>query len=150
MYTREEASLIKKEFFTALGMYMRPVTSAGGDKVNWLNYRTGIKHVYLRIELENRTCTTGMLINHPDTTERLEFFLKLQSFAVMLPAVEDPGWIWTEDVSDDDSRMISRIYSRLEGYSVYNRDHWPQLISFIKPRLVALDIFWTDIKDQFL
>jgi hypothetical protein len=44
---------------------------------------------------------------------------------------------------------VSRIYKEITGVSVFNKDHWPDLISFFKPRIIALDSFWENAKYGF-
>jgi hypothetical protein len=58
-------------------------------------------------------------------------------------------WIWQLHASDGDGRVISRIYKELSGVSVFNKDHWPELISFFKPRIIALDSFWENSRWGF-
>ena len=41
MYTKQEAAQLRKEFWTAFGQYMKPVPTEDGEKVNWINYKTG-------------------------------------------------------------------------------------------------------------
>ncbi|MEJ0054957.1 MAG: hypothetical protein WDN75_04500 [Bacteroidota bacterium] len=47
MFTKEEVSRTKQEFWIAFGRYIGPVPSSEGVKVSWLNYHTGIRDVYL-------------------------------------------------------------------------------------------------------
>jgi hypothetical protein len=37
----------------------------------------------------------------------------------------------------------------MEGVSIFNKEDWPKLISFFKPRIVALDEFWNMVKYSF-
>jgi hypothetical protein len=41
MYTKQEISKQKQAFWTAFGKYMKPVLSADGEEISWLNYKTG-------------------------------------------------------------------------------------------------------------
>ncbi|MBS1566426.1 MAG: DUF4268 domain-containing protein, partial [Bacteroidetes bacterium] len=38
---------------------------------------------------------------------------------------------------------------RLENVNVFSQDQWPAIISFLKPRLVALDAWWQMAKPGF-
>ena len=44
---------------------------------------------------------------------------------------------------------FSRVYMELSPANLFNREDWPALISFFKPRLIALDAFWTDAQYAF-
>ena len=50
MYSKQQASLLRKNFWTRFGQYMRPVKNSEGGSINWLNYKTGIKHIYFRMD----------------------------------------------------------------------------------------------------
>src|SRR5690606_40670888 len=48
MYSKEEAKRLKERFWTNFGQFMSLVPNEEGVKVNWVNYKTGIKHLYFR------------------------------------------------------------------------------------------------------
>lgn len=54
MYTREQISQLRQEFWTTFGQYMSPVLSAEGGKINWLNYKTGIKHLHFKMDADKK------------------------------------------------------------------------------------------------
>ena len=58
-------------------------------------------------------------------------------------------WTWEADATDANGLPISRIYTELAPANLFSRDSWPALISFFKPRLIALDAFWTDAQYAF-
>jgi len=66
MYSREEAAQIKRDFWTRFGQYMRPVPGASGDTINWLNYKTGIRHLFFRLDAGRQQASIGIEIRHPD------------------------------------------------------------------------------------
>ena len=85
MYSRQEASQLRKEFWTAFGQYMQPILSAEGEKVNWINYKTGEKHIYFRMQVDNKKAFIGIELSHPDAgVQQLYFeqFLELKRFLI--------------------------------------------------------------------
>jgi hypothetical protein len=149
MFTKSSASLTRSRFFTALGQYMAPIPSASGQKVNWMNYNTGIKPVFFRLETPNNGAEIGFLIQHPDEHLRLEKynrFLDLQSY---VEAIIGHDWTWSKQFSSVNGQIVSRIYDKMEEISILNEQQWPDLIAFFKPRLLAMDAFWWLVKEQF-
>ena len=55
MYTKQEASLIKKKFWTSFGRYLQPVPNAEGETINWINYKTGIRDIFFRMDVDTRS-----------------------------------------------------------------------------------------------
>jgi len=37
----------------------------------------------------------------------------------------------------------------LPDVNIFKQEDWPKLISFFKPRIIALDEFWSDAQDSF-
>jgi hypothetical protein len=148
MFTRAEASRLKHEFWTTFGKYMSPVLSAEGMKINWVNYHTGIKDVHFRMEARQKSATIAISLEHSDPDFQELYFRQFQEFSELLRGTLDETWEW-QLLEERDGKLVSRIYTELTGVSVLNKDHWPELISFFKPRIIALDIFWENAKYSF-
>lgn len=150
MYTKQQASALRQAFYTAFGAYMAPVLSADQELQNWLNYKTGIRHIFLRLDTPNRGASIGFTLSHPDSAERLacyEQFLSLKKVLEDLSGFSD--WNWEASAFNSTGQEISRIYVELTSPSVLNKNDWPTLISFFKERLIGLDAFWKMVKFQF-
>lgn len=149
MFTREQASRIREEFWTTFGKYMHPIPSAEGVKVNWVNYRTTIKDVYFRMDAGQKSAVVAITMEHSDAGVRELYFEQFLEFKTLLHATLEEEWIWQQQVFLEDGKVISRIYQELTGVSVFNKEQWPELISFFKPRIIALDSFWENAKYSF-
>lgn len=149
MYTREQASQLRQAFWTAFGQYMTPVLSVEGLKANWLNYNTGFKHLYFRMKADKKVATIGIEITHPDLEIQDFFMEQFVALKNVLHETVAEEWIWQSHVPDENDKIISRIYQEITPVNVFNRDDWPALISFFKPRIIALDTFWSDAQYAF-
>jgi hypothetical protein len=149
MYTRQEAAAIRQNFWTRFGRYMAPVLSAEGEKVNWVNYKTGITNVYFRMNAGKDEAYIGIEITHknPEQAEKL-----YRQFLLLKPVLEEAlaeKWIWEELHSNEAFQPLSRIYCILQPVNIFNESDWPAIISFLKPRIIALDDFWCNHKMIF-
>ena len=149
MYSKDEASRIKQEFWTVFGRYIAPQLSAGGLKINWINYKTGVKHVYFKMLADKNSAAIAIEIVHPDKGIQEVFFEQFAAFKNILENALNETWQWELHGTDEYGKTVSRIYKRLDGVSVFNKNDWPALISFFKPGIIALDAFWEDVKDGF-
>lgn len=149
MFSREEASRIKEEFWTAFGRYMSPVTSAEGLKVNWVNYHTRVKDIYFRMNAGKKSAEISISIEHRDPAVQELFFEQFLELKSMLHITLEEEWNWQLHTSAEDGKVISKISKTLKDVSIFNKDHWPDLISFFKPRIIALDAFWEDARYAF-
>lgn len=144
MFKRQEASRLREEFWTTFGRYMRPVLSAEGFKISWINYKTALKDVYFRMDVNQKSAMIYIELVHPEASIRELYFQQFLEFKMLLHAAMKEEWEWEEKISTADNKIISRIYKELPGVSVFNKEQWPDLISFFKPRIIALDRFWAD------
>ncbi len=149
MYGKAEASNIKKEFWTTFGLYMKPVKNAEHLTINWVNYKTGIRHIYFRMDATKREAAIAIEIKHPDAAGRALVYEQMEALKTYLEQVLEEPWIWQPVFYDEDGSSASRIFTQLDGVSIFNKEHWPAIISFFKERIIKLDLFWNDVKTQF-
>lgn len=149
MYTRAEASKIRQEFWTTFGQYLAPYKSIDGTKVSWVNYKTGIKHIYFRMQADKKKASIAISIEHPDGGIQELFYEQFLEFKLLFHNTVGEEWDWQLHAEDEFSKTVSRITLELSPVNVFNKADWPKLISFFKPRILALDEFWYDVKDSF-
>jgi hypothetical protein len=149
MYTKEQASQLRQAFWTTFGQYMNPIPSAEGMRVNWLNYNTGLKQVYFRMKAGQQKASIGIELTQPDVEIQEIFFEQFTALKLLLHEAMGEEWIWVLHDQDENGKTVSRIYQQIEGVNVFNREDWPALISFLKPRMIALDAFWSDAQYSF-
>jgi hypothetical protein len=149
MYSRQHASELRQAFWTAFGKYMQPILSAEGEKVNWVNYKTGEKNIYFRMNATNRSSSIAIEITHADIELQQLYFEQFVQLKTLLHNTLNEEWKWQLHFVDENGKVISRIYKELNNVSLFNQNDWPALISFFKPRIIALDEFWSSAKYGF-
>jgi hypothetical protein len=149
MYSRQEASQLRQEFWTAFGQYMLPIPSADGERVNWTNYKTGEKYVYFRMQADTKQAFIGIELAHPDAGVQEIYFEQFKSLQQFLLAETGEEWDWVLHTNDETGKLISRIGKTISPVNIFKREDWPTLISFFKPRIMALDAFWSLVKYSF-
>ena len=149
MYSQAEAARLRHAFWTTLGQYLAPIPSAEGLPTNWINYRTGLKNVYFRMQADTRHARIGIELTQPDAGIRALFFEQFLELRGLLHEALGEEWTWEADAVDAHGLPLSRISTELAPANVFDRADWPALISFFKPRLLALDAFWVDAQWSF-
>jgi len=149
MYTKDQASQLKQAFWTAYGQYMTPVLSAEGLRTNWINYKTGVKHIFFKMQADSRSASIAIEIAHPDLELQQLYFEQFATYKTLLHSTLGEEWEWHLHTTDGYGKIVSRISKELAPVSIFQKDNWPQLISFFKPRIIALDEFWSDAKFAF-
>lgn len=128
---------------------MAPIPFADEAERNWLNYKTGVRHIFIKIETPNRGATVALILTHPDELERRQVFAELLSLQPLFESVAGKGWLWEEQAYNANQQPISRITKQIDHVSILNEQDWPALISFLKPALIELDAFWAMARFQF-
>lgn len=148
MFNSKEVSRTKQEFWIAFGRYMSPVPSSEGMKVSWLNYHTHIKDLHFRMEAGIKSGVIFISLEQPDAAIQELYFEQFKELKNILHATLGEEWEWKLHALID-GKIVSRISKEILNVSVMNKDHWPDLISFFKPRIIALDSFWENARYSF-
>ena len=128
---------------------MSPVLSAEGEKISWLNYKTGEKNIFFRMHADNKGAAIAIELAHTDTDIQQLYFEQFQQLKKIFEATVNEQWQWQLHATDEYGKTVSRIFFELPEVSVFKPEDWPRLISFFKPRIVALDEFWSNVKYSF-
>lgn len=150
MYTREEAKKLKEQFWTSFGQFMALNLSEEGTKANWVNYKTGIKHIFFRMQADNKSASIYIEIAHPDAGIRELIYAQFLEYKKILEDSLNEAWEWDAVYYDEYGKQTARIGIILpQKVSIFKQEDWPTLIQFFKPRMLALDSFWSDAKYAF-
>ena len=149
MYSKQEAAKFRQEFWTAFGLYMSPVLSADGLKINWINYKTGIKDIYFKMDADGEQASVRIVLQHADAQLQQLYFDQFTALKKLFHQAVGEEWEWELHGTNEFGKTVSSISKRLVPVSIFNREDWPKLISFFKPRMIALDEFWSSAQYSF-
>lgn len=149
MYSQQEASLARQKFWISFGRYMSPIPSANGEKANWINYRTGIKFLNFKMNVDNEQAYVGIELTQPEEQERILFFNHFSTFKKPLQEILGEDWTWEARTRNENGQQFARIFTTKQPLNLYKEDDWPAIISFLKTRMIQLDKFWTEYREIF-
>ena len=78
MYSKEEASKIRQQFWITFGKYMKPIPSAEGLPINWINYKTGVKHLFFKMDADQKLASIAIEMTHAEDSTRGIFYEKFK------------------------------------------------------------------------
>ena len=149
MFSRDEAKALNERFYTLFGTYMRRHQPQAEEARQWLNYRTGVKNIFFRVEATGKAALASIDLQHPDEGVRQLFYEQFQEFQKALESHTGP-LIWDQAYSLNNGRVISRIYQKQEGISLYREEDWHQIFPFFEKYLLGFDAFWADFREAFI
>lgn len=147
MHPKERVSAIRQEFWTVLGKYLSPIPGANGKKINWINYKTDVKGIHFKMDADNKKAIVRIEFN----SSSREQINKHYAFFLILKEEFEQGssWVWQYQAIDAGGKQIACIYRELEAVNIFQKEHWPELISFFKDHVIWFDEFWHCYKDVF-
>lgn len=101
------------------------------------------------MDVDKRQAYIGIQLTQKDSDLRDLFYEQLEELRGVLHASVEEEWIWDQEAVNALHQPISQVYTTLEGVNIFRESDWPQIISFLKPRVVALDEFWSMAKYHF-
>lgn len=129
---------------------MALVPTENEESAGWVNYRTGIKQLFFRLDCDNKQASVYIEITHPDSGIRELMFEQFLAYKAILESELQEEWEWDPIYYDAQGKETARIGISLDKkVSVFKEEDWPTIISFFKPRIMALDSFWSTAKYGF-
>jgi hypothetical protein len=149
MYTKEEASLVRQNFWTSFGKYMQPVPSVSGEEVHWINYKTGIKGIAFKMNADNNKAIVAIEISLNSENLQQVYFDTFISHQKIFLQIAGEDWTFQKDYFNEHGKKLSCIYSELNQINIFRKADWPQIITFFKMNIMGLDAFWAEYKIAF-
>ena len=128
---------------------MSPVPSAGEEKVNWINYKTGIKGISFKTNADNNRAYVVIEIFSADKELQQKYFEIFLHFKKQFEAAAGKDWDMRQHFTTEDGKDIARISTELNGINIFRETDWPAIISFLKTKIMGLDGFWSEFKSAF-
>lgn len=150
MFSKEEARELKTLFWTSFGKFMGKHRSASGRKVKWVNYKTGVRDLYFRLECDKKQASISIELQHRDEGIRDLFLDQFKELRRVLESELGEEWDWETEVWTPAGNAIYRIGTVRHDVNVYRKDDWKEIFEFFEPRIVALDTFWSEFGELFV
>ena len=138
MYSKEEALLIKKEFWTAFAeAYPR----------KWLLYDTKIKDVTFKFFIDNKKAQVLLDIEPKEEEKRKIYFEKIESLKTILLEDYLPEAILERNYYLESGKVISRIWIEKLEVSLNNRSYWPTIFDFFSKTMAQFELFYFEYEE---
>lgn len=148
MYSKAEKKKCIVDFWNSFGLYMKKYNADFG-RVRWVNYRSNVKDIFFRLNIDNKSATFSIEIQHKDEGLRELFFEQFEELKVVLYDNIREDLIWEPTAYNQNNQRISTIYSELNKVSIYNRDDWQSIFQFFEKRMIGLHTFWVEFEEIF-
>ena len=82
-----------------------------------------------------------------DEIDKAYYYEKLLSLKSLLLEEVSPNLIFDDVYLLDSGKVISRVYIRLEGVKINNKNDWPKVFDFLYEYMSKLELFYLEYQD---
>lgn len=138
MFSKAEAQIIKKEFWTAFAeAYPR----------KWLLYNTKIKDVSFKFYVDNKKAQVMLDIEPKEDEKRKIYFEKIESLKDILHSEFLPDAMLDNNYYLETGKAISRVWIEKTGISLYNKATWDDIFDFFNEKMDLFERFFYEYED---
>ncbi len=138
MFSKEEASNLREEFWTSFGKSFPR---------KWILYRTKIKGLAFKFDAGRRDLNVAIEINSNNSTKNELLFEQFQALKSILTDCI-PNIVFDDNYVLNSGKSVHWIYTPYpDKFSIYNKNTWGAAFLFMKDNMSALEEFFEDYKD---
>lgn len=138
MYSKSEAKELMTQFWEDFAKYSNWFAVKKRKPISWMLYKTGIKGLELKFELESKFVRCILEVNARNDERRLNIYVELDEYKPILEKGFKKGLIWLDNMRLDTGKPVMRIYCELTGVTFHNRDNWPEIFTFMAENMWRL------------
>lgn len=138
MFSKDEAALLRKEFWTSFGKSFPR---------KWLLYNTKIKGFSFKFVADRKKAMVCLDIEHPEDIASELLYDQMISLKVLLET-EIPEVIFDETYELESGKIIRRIYVPLETkFSIHNKNTWRDCYEFYVETMPKFELFFYEYEE---
>ena len=138
MFSKEEASRLRKEFWTSFGKSFPK---------KWILYNTKIKGFSFKFHFDTKKAM--VLVEIEGSLEhRIKYFEKMQSMEDILAGYCE-NMVFSECFELENGKEISCVFVEKQGVSIHNKATWQDTMLFLSQNMQKLEEFWIEYEDFF-
>jgi hypothetical protein len=147
MYSKDEAKLLRKEFWIVFARRCEIVPELFQNKKKWILYDTGLCGIDLKFDVTRHEAIVMIEINSREESRRLEIFEILQKYRRFIEEGFSAPLIWDYCFTRESGQEVCRIYTSLPNVDFHRRNQWPDIFNFLIDNMLILETNLMELKD---
>lgn len=145
MYSKDEAKQLMTDFWNGFANYTRCQEIQLKQPITWLLYKTGIKGLELKFDLERKWIRTVVEVNAKSESRRTDIYTELLKYKPILETNLTTPLIWTDSYTLPTGKLVMRAYCERTDLNFHNRTTWPELYKFMFDTMFVIQTNFSDI-----
>jgi len=147
MLGREEQKQRNIQFWEGFRNYIKKIPSSNGRRMNWLNYPSDVKGIYIRLQCDHDGARLCMDFQQKDPGIRAIMWEQMTELKKVLEDAVHYQAQWDPECISPEGFYHGRICWELTAKSFYRDEDWPEIYSFLCDRMVEFDEFYQEFKE---
>ena len=147
MYSKDEAKLLRKEFWIVFARRCELVQELKYKKKKWVLYDTGLNGIDLKFDVTRKEALVMIEINSRQEDRRLEIFETIQKYRLLIEEGFPEPLVWDYCCERESGQQVCRIYKSLPGVDFHRQNQWPDIFNFFIENMLILENNLMEIKD---
>ena len=147
MYSKDEAKLLRKEFWIVFARRCEIVPELKYKKKKWILYDTGLSGIDLKFDVTRNEAMVMIEINSREEVRRFEIFETMQKYRMLLEEGFAEPLIWDFCFVRESGQEVCRIYTSLPNVDFHRQNQWPDIFNFLIDNMLILENNLMEIKD---
>lgn len=147
MYSKDEAKLLRKEFWIVFAKRCEIHPVLRHRKKKWVLYDTGLSGIDLKFDVTRNEAIVMIEINNRKEDRRLEVYEILQKYRNLLEEGFAEPLVWDFCYTRESGNEVCRIYKSLPNVDFHRQNQWPDIFNFLIDNMLILENNLMEIKD---
>jgi len=147
MCSKDEAKLLRKEFWIVFARRCEIVPELRHRKKKWVLYDTGLSGIDLKFDVTRNEAIVMIEINNRKEDRRLEVYEILQKYRILLEEGFAEPLVWDFCYTRESGQEVCRIYKSLPNVDFHRQNQWPDIFNFLIDNMLILENNLMEIKD---
>ena len=147
MLSKEERKALNTSFWEGFRKEMRNHKSVNDRGINWINYPSDVKDVYIRLQADQHGARLCIDVQPKDDGIRSILWEQLTELKTVMENEVGPATAWNEFDRVFQDRNVSRVYWEVSDLNFYNQADRDRMKEFLRSKLIPFDAFYQEYKE---
>lgn len=147
MLSKEELKEKNTAFWNDFRKVMNKESSVSGRQINWINYPTDVKDIYVRMEVDAKGARLCFDVQPKNDAIREVLWEQMTELKAIMESEMGITADWNEESHYWNDRLISRIKWENSDLNYFKEEDIPKIIDFLKDKLLRFDKFYQEYKE---
>lgn len=147
MLKKEELRDYNAAFWDVFRKRMRSHPSSSGRRMNWLNYPSDVKSIFVRLEVTKKSASLNFDVQFKDEEILNLVWEQLLEMRKIMESTMEMKGDWIDDVYLENGQRFCRIQWKMEPCSYFDASQHEAIYAFLEKVLLKFDEFYQEFKE---